>query len=100
QRIGRRVDYVHMPVLRHAGDAYFAPLRGLEPKGAKIYLGLLHHSDDTAANLERIATARKHLSGKFGVAAVCGYGRLSPEDTRKAFELHAAVGAALASAEG
>ena len=100
QRIGRRVDYVHMPVLRHAGDAYFAPLRGLEPKDAKIYLGLLHHTDDTAANLERIATARKYLPGEFGVAAVCGYGRLSPEDTRKAFELHAAVGAALASAEG
>jgi hypothetical protein len=94
-RIDRRVDYVHMPVLRHAGDDYFAPLRGLEPGGAKVYLGLLHHSDDVAANLARIAVARKHLAADFGVASVCGYGRLSKADTQRAFELHAAVGAAL-----
>jgi hypothetical protein len=96
-RIERVVDYVHMPVLRHAGDAYFAPLRGLEAGDAKVYLGLLHHSDDLAANLARIATARKHLAADLGVASVCGYGRLSEDDTRKAFELHAAVGAALRS---
>lgn len=98
-RIGRGVDYVHMPVLRHAGDAYFAPLGGLAPDGAKVYLGLLHHSDDVAANMARIATARKHLAGDFGVASVCGYGRLSDDDTRKAFELHAAVGKALEAAK-
>ena len=87
-----------MPVLRHAGDDYFALLRELEcVGGAKVYLGLLHHSDDVAANLARIAIARKHLARDFGVASVCGDGRLSEVDMRQAFELHAAVGAALAS---
>jgi hypothetical protein len=100
-RIERRVDYVHMPVLRHAGDAYFAPLGALAPGDAKVYLGLLHHTDDLAANRARIATARKHLAADLaadlGAASVCGYGRLSVEDTRKAFELHAAIGAELAA---
>jgi len=99
ERIERPVDYVHMPVLRHAGDDYFAPLRGLEPGGAKVYLGLLHHSEDVAANLARLAVAQRHLARDFGVASVCGYGRLSDADTRKAFELHAAVAAALAPAK-
>ena len=98
--IKRPVDFVHMPVLRHADDAYFAPLRELESDGAKVYLGLLHHTDDVATNLARIATARRHLAGDFGVASVCGYGRLSPEDTNTAFALHAAIGAELASAKG
>jgi hypothetical protein len=95
-KIGRPVDYVHMPVLRHAADSYFAPLRGLTQGGAKVYLGLLHHTDNLATNLGRIETARKYLAGDMGVASVCGYGRLSPEDTKTAFELHAAVGADLA----
>ncbi len=97
ERIGRPVDYVHMPVLRHADDAYFAPLRELAPGGAKTYLGLLHHTDDAATNWTRIETARKYLAGDMGAASVCGYGRLSPEDTQKAFELHAAIGAELAA---
>ena len=96
--IERPIDYVHMPVLRHAGDDYFAPLRELDSGGAKVYLGLLHHTDGLDANLARIDMAQKHLKGALGVASVCGYGRLSEEDTRTAFELHAAVGAELAAA--
>jgi hypothetical protein len=95
RQIERRVDYVHMPVLRHADDSYFTPLHDLAPGGAKVYLGLIHHTDNLAANNARIATARKHLSSDFGAASVCGFGRLSAEDTHKAFELHAAIGAEL-----
>jgi len=97
-RIARPVDYVHLPVLRHVGDDYFAALRGLEVADTKIYLGLLHHTDGVEGFRERLAIARRHLRADFGVASVCGYGRLSADDTRKAFEIHRAAGAELRAA--
>jgi hypothetical protein len=94
-RIGRQVDYVHMPVLRHVGDEYFAALRNLKIGDTKIYLGLIHHSDGMDGFRERVAMARCHVRSDFGLASVCGYGRLSREDTRTAFEIHRAAGAEL-----
>jgi hypothetical protein len=98
KRVKRRVDYVHMPVLRHVGDDYFAALRDLDVGDTKVYLGLIHHTDGVAGFRERTAIARRHLKADFGVASVCGYGRLSAEDTRKAFEIHRAAGAELRAA--
>jgi len=89
QVIRRPVDYVHMPVLRQAGEEYFAPLRALAIGGAtRLYLGLLHHTDGLDGARARAAIARRHTNADFGVASVCGYGRLSADDTRKAFEIH------------
>jgi hypothetical protein len=73
---GRRVDWIHIPVLDDAGDTFLAPLKELRPRGAKVYLGVIHHM---AGFKERIAIARKYLPD-FGVAAYCGFGRIPPEE--------------------
>ena len=73
---GRRVDWMHIPAIERTDDAFYAPLAGLEPRGASVYLGLVHHMDTFA---ERLAAARKFLPA-FGVAAYCGFGRLPPAD--------------------
>jgi hypothetical protein len=69
---GRRVDWVHIPVLPGVTESFFAPLRQLKPRGARIYLGVIHHMDGFE---ERMALARKHLP-EFGLAAYCGFGRI------------------------
>ena len=69
---GRRVDWVHIPVLDRSDDAFFAPLKELKPQGARVYLGAIHNM---ARFAERIATARKYLP-EFGLGAYCGFGRL------------------------
>jgi len=87
----RPVDYIHMPVLRQAADDYFAPLKDLDTGAAHIYLGIIHHTDGMEGFLRRFNVAKRHLK-EFGVASVCGYGRLGAEETRAAFELHREVG--------
>ena len=73
---GRRVDWVHLPVLDTSEDSFFAPLAGLMPRGAKIYLGMIHNMDNFG---DRLALAREYLP-EFGLGAFCGFGR-EPVDT-------------------
>src|SRR5215831_17870237 len=40
---GRRVDWIHLPVLDRSDDAFFAPLARLEPQGARVYIGAIHN---------------------------------------------------------
>ncbi len=75
ERSGRRVDWIHIPVLDRSDDAFFAPLVDLRPAGAKIYLGMVHNMDGFA---DRLATARKYLP-EFGLGAFCGFGREAPD---------------------
>jgi len=81
---GRRVDWIHIPVLAGVSDAFFAPLKDLRPRNARIYLGLVHHMEGFE---ERLATARKYLPD-FGVAAYCGFGRLPPDQIPVVLEEH------------
>ena len=81
---GRRVDWIHIPVLDTADDAFFAPLTSLKPKGAKVYLGMIHHMETLPL---RIAAARKVLSD-FGLAAYCGFGRVPPSDLPAVLDEH------------
>ena len=69
---GRRVDWVHIPVLDRGDHAFFAPLKELKPQGARVYLGAIHNM---ARFRERIATAGKFLP-EFGLGAYCGFGRM------------------------
>jgi hypothetical protein len=69
---GRRVDWIHIPVLDRLNDAFVAPLRHLNPQGARVYLGAIHNM---ARFRDRIAAARKYLPN-FGLGAYCGFGRL------------------------
>jgi hypothetical protein len=73
---GRRVDWIHFPVLDRSDDAFFTPLKDLRPGGARVYLGAIHNMDRFP---ERIAMARKYLPD-FGLGAYCGFGRLPPTD--------------------
>jgi hypothetical protein len=72
---GRRIDWIHIPVLPDVKESFFALLRNLKPRGARVYLGVIHQMDGFK---ERIALARKYLPD-FGVAAYCGFGRVPPE---------------------
>lgn len=99
QAIDRHVDYVHVPVLRHAEDRYFEPARELNLEGGtKVYLGLIHHTDGLQGFRSRMEQARRFMPADFGVASVCGYGRLSTEETLAALALHREIAADLIAA--
>ena len=76
RRAGRRVDYVHMPVMPNAGDEFFSPLRDLAIGDTKVYLGIV--LDDGLDAFEgRAREARRYLPD-FGIASYCGWGRVEP----------------------
>src|SRR6202008_1652815 len=73
---GRRVDWIHLPVLDRSDDTFFAPLARLAPQGARVYLGAIHNMGTFA---QRLAVARRYLA-EFGLGAYCGFGRLPPSE--------------------
>ncbi|MEX0284226.1 MAG: hypothetical protein AB3N23_06415 [Paracoccaceae bacterium] len=91
-RVGRSVDWVHMPVpIDRDDDAYFQPLARLErAKLGEVYLGLLHEQDGVEGAGRRMTTADRFLSD-YGVATECGLGRRAPEAIPDILGLHAAV---------
>jgi hypothetical protein len=88
RRIGRRLDYVHMPVVRQPGEAFFAPLDDLDVGDTKVFLGIVHHTDGIEDFRRRRDLARKHLPS-FGIGSVCGYGRVEPEKLPEILRVHA-----------
>ena len=68
---GRRVDFVHLPVMPDAGESFFAPLDRLDVGDAAIYLGV-ECNDGLEAMRQRMSDARKFLD-RFGVSHYCGY---------------------------
>jgi hypothetical protein len=93
--VTRPIDYYHMPVPRNRDDAaYFAPLQDLNISEAKLYLGLIHHTDGVEGALRRVRTARQSAAG-FGVATECGFGRRPPETIPQLLRIHRDVAAAL-----
>jgi hypothetical protein len=72
---GRRVDFLHLPTLGSAEDAFFAALRDLRASGATVYLGAIHHMHGADGLRRQLRTIRKYLP-QFGVAAPCGFGRV------------------------
>jgi hypothetical protein len=75
--VPRPVEFIHIPVPKHATEAFFAPLRHWHrPVGSRLYLGLLQYDDETG-DRRRIAAARS-IVDDFGVAAECGFGRTDP----------------------
>jgi hypothetical protein len=100
ERSGRRVDYVHFPApRRRADESYFAPMTGLRVGGARVYLGLVHHTEGRNVDgfLRRYAAASRYLSD-FGIASVCGYGRVSHGEVREVLETHRLNAEAMRSA--
>ena len=87
RRIGRRLDYVHMPVIRQPDEGFFAPLDRLDVGDTKVFLGIVHHTDGVAEFRRRRDLARKHLQD-FGIGSVCGYGRVEPEKLPEILQKH------------
>jgi hypothetical protein len=82
--VGRPVSWVHLPTLDRADDKFFAPLARLDPKGARVYLGMIHSMPSFE---QRLAAARKFLPA-FGLAAYCGFGRVPPEQMPQVLQDH------------
>jgi hypothetical protein len=81
---GRRVDWIHIPLLDRSDDAFVRPLADLKPRGAEVYLGAIHNMERFA---ERIAAARKFLPD-FGVGAFCGFGRIPASEMPRILQEH------------
>jgi hypothetical protein len=81
---GRRVDWIHIPILDGVPESFFAPLAQLKPRGARVYLGVIHNMDRFA---QRVAMARKYLPD-FGLAAYCGFGRSPASEMPRVLEEH------------
>jgi hypothetical protein len=81
---GRKVDWIHLPILDRSDDAFFSPLRKLKPQGARVYLGMIHNMTSFKV---RLATARKHISD-FGLGAYCGFGRMPVTDLPGVLSAH------------
>lgn len=86
-RIDRRVDYVHMPAVKHPQGDFFAPLAELAGADVDVYLGIIHHTDGVAGFRERMEMARRFLP-RFGIGSVCGYGRLDPAELPHVLAVH------------
>jgi hypothetical protein len=97
QHLGRRIDWIHMPVPRaRSDDAYFAALKNLELRPeTQLVLGLVHYSDGFDGTMQRVRAAQKVVS-TFGVATECGFGRRSPDTIPELLQIHARVADAIA----
>ena len=91
-RIGRSVQFMHMPVpAERDDDAFYAPLSALALRPeTELYLGLVHDTDGVKGTLRRIASARRHVND-FGIATECGFGRRPAESVPELIELHTKV---------
>jgi hypothetical protein len=89
ERIGRPIDWIHLPVPHNRDDAaFFRPLADLRlHPDTKLFLGLVHLHDGIEGAHRRIAAAREAVS-EFGVATECGFGRRPADTVTPLMELH------------
>jgi hypothetical protein len=93
--VRRPVEFIHIPIPKHATEAFFAPLRNWRwPEGTSLYLGLLQFNDE-AGNRARIGAAQRVVDD-FGVAAGCGFGRTDPSRMPTILASHRAAAQSLA----
>lgn len=85
-RLGRHIDYVHLPVPKDRDDAgYLEPLKKVLPllkhKVSHIYLGLVHPNDEEGTK-RRIETAKSVFGNEisWGVSTECGTRQASPAE--------------------
>jgi hypothetical protein len=86
---GRRVDFFHIPTLGSASDEFFSPLSNLEAKGARVYMGAIHHMHGPGGMSEQLRTIKKYLP-EFGLGGACGFGRV-PDHPGKIISEHGRV---------
>lgn len=81
---GRRVDWMHIPVLPTSDERFFAPLKDLKAGKARVYLGMIHNM----AGFEARMQAAKRFLPEFGLGAFCGFGRMAPSEMPRILEEH------------
>jgi hypothetical protein len=75
ERVTRRVDYIHLPVIPEHRQNDYAAFKYLElSPDTYLYLGLINMHDGIEGAKRRIAMAEKVVSN-FGVGSFCGLGR-------------------------
>jgi hypothetical protein len=90
---GRPVDWLHLAgprYLRSEDDSFFAPLADLDPRDARVFLGIVLPVDGVDGLRRRVATASRHISD-FGVAMYCGFGRQPGQDPDATLREHRAT---------
>jgi hypothetical protein len=90
---GRQVDWLHMAgprVLRSEDARFYAPLADLEPRDARVFLGIVLPLDGVPGLRRRHAVASRFLDD-FGVAMYCGFGRQPGRDGDETMREHASV---------
>ncbi len=73
----REVEFVHFPTLAAADAKFFRPLEEIDVKGARAYVGVIHHMHGLGGLESQMECIKKYLP-EFGLAAPCGFGR-APE---------------------
>jgi hypothetical protein len=76
--------------LRSEDRSFFRPLADLEPRDARVFLGIVLPIDGAAGLRRRHATASRYLSD-FGVAMYCGFGRQPGADGTETMREHSRV---------
>jgi hypothetical protein len=91
QRVGRTIDFFHLPVPKgRTDDAYFLPLKNRQfDASTELYFGLIHYND-APGDAARLAAARRHARVD-GVATECGMGRGDPNRLASLLAAHVRV---------
>jgi hypothetical protein len=95
---GRVVDWLHLAgprYLRSEDRSFFRPLVDLEPRSARVFLGIVLPIDGVPGLRRRHATASRYIKD-FGVAMYCGFGRQPGVDGMETMREHSRVVRALA----
>jgi hypothetical protein len=94
EQVGRRIDYIHIPVVPEHGPEDFAKLAGLRlAPECKLFLGLIHREDGVQGARRRIELASAVLDD-FGVGHFCGLrdlNQVGSEGLGELLELHRRV---------
>lgn len=93
QKIGpiHPIAYVQMPVPKDRTDeAYFKPLKNLELKATKLFLGVVHANDESGTK-KRLEAAQAVYPNISGVSTECGMGRTPAEELSSILEICASV---------
>jgi hypothetical protein len=90
---GRTVDWLHLAgprYLRSEDRSFFRPLVDLEPRAARVFLGIVLPLDGAPGLHRRHRTALRYLPD-FGVAMYCGFGRQPGQDGDETMREHSEV---------
>lgn len=86
----RTLDYVHIPTPMDIDDAFVQALSNLEtdPARTRVYMGIIHPEDGEAGVARRAEVVSGRLRD-YGIAYVCGFGRLSTDELANLIDVHA-----------